>query len=136
MSDETTTETKTTTTKRAPRKAAPAKPATTPTDAVLAEVKAERTRQDERWGEQNHPLIGGLTPKARLVAEYAREENQWQEINKHRVRLGAMGFDSIAAEELYEALSARDVAEARAEYVQLAAVAVAAVEAIDRGVTK
>ncbi|QDP44245.1 hypothetical protein KGG70_gp39 [Streptomyces phage Celia] len=135
MSDETTTETKPTT-KRAPRKTATATKTVTPTERVLAEVADERTKQDERWGEQNHPLIGGLTPKPRLVAEYAREENHWQEINKHRVRLGAMGWDSIAAEELFEAVSARDLAEARAEYVQLAAVAVAAVEAIDRGITQ
>ena len=35
-------------------------PVTEPTSAVLAEVAAERRRQDDRWGEQNHPDGTGL----------------------------------------------------------------------------
>ena len=39
-----------------------------PTIGVLAEVAAERERQDQKWGEQNHPDID---PRDRLAARIA-----------------------------------------------------------------
>lgn len=74
----------------------------TVTEAVTDEVAEERERQDEKWGEQNHPLDTWLTVLAEEVGELA------QAILKGRV------------------------GEARDEAVQCAAVAVAIIEFIDR----
>jgi hypothetical protein len=70
---------------------------------VLAEVSEERGNQDRRWGQQNHP--------------------------RHR-------FNSILCEEYLEAvreINDDNQKQARAELIQVAAVAVAMVEAMDRG---
>lgn len=122
----------TTNQRRAPRTATKTE---TVTERVLREVLNERGNQDKKWGEQNHPLIGGafLTATRR---QYEMEALNWKGINDHRVRTNSMGWDSIVAEELFEALEATSLEGAREEYVQLAAVAVAAIESIDRMLAK
>jgi NTP pyrophosphatase (non-canonical NTP hydrolase) len=70
---------------------------------VLDEVRAERERQDRKWGEQNHPLDTWMTVLMEEVGEAA------QDVLKGRTP------------------------ELRKELVQVAAVAVAAIEFIDRG---
>ena len=75
---------------------------TTNTLAILEQVREERTFQDTKWGEQNHD---------------------------------AGGWGLILGEEFGEACKAaleRDGSGYRAELVQVAAVAVAAIEAYDR----
>lgn len=109
--------------------------------AVLIEIAAERTRQDERWGEQNHfgrmpanyPV--GDTPNAELAAFH------WKNTNAARVAwMNEQGFprdrnaawDGILLEEVYEALAEDDPRALRTELIQVAAVATAWIEAIDR----
>lgn len=92
---------------------------------VLAEVRAERGRQDARWGEQNHPDATGSSYYAHC-AKVARRNCQAAALE------GATGWDLILLEEVYEALAEGDAAKLRAELLQVAAVAVAWVEAIDR----
>lgn len=105
--------------------------ALTPTQQVLLEIEAERKAQDDRWGEQNHPILGGEAPeKAR--AYYAARAANWHRINDERVGKKALGWDSILLEEVYEAFEATDTASIREELVQVAAVAACAVERIDR----
>lgn len=110
------------------------------TRQVLAEVHAERIRQDELWGEQNHDFY---TPTGRLhqPKHYAGRADSWKLINASRVKdFNAMGYpkdrncawDGILLEEVYEALGASTEDELRAELVQVAAVAVAMIECIDR----
>ena len=106
-----------------------------PTQGVLLEVLEEREKQDAKWGEQNHPLLGGDIP-ASALSYYAVRADNWKAINDQRVSKAKMGWDSIALEEVYEALAESDPAKAREEYVQLAAVAVAAIECIDRRAAK
>lgn len=100
--------------------------------AVLAEVAAERARQDTKWGKQNHPdgtgpeVVWSYTGTAAYVAESARGECN---------RLFGEGFGTwrdILTEEIAEAYAKADPAKLRAELVQVAAVACAWVEAIDR----
>jgi hypothetical protein len=95
------------------------------TKAVLKEVAAERGRQQETWGEQNHPDgtgttslrgAGGLS-RERCDAAFAEGNGTWEH---------------ILTEEVYEAFAEQDPAALRAELVQVAAVAVAWIEAIDR----
>lgn len=94
---------------------------------VLDEVAAERARQDVKWGEQSHPDGTGVFPRAdRRAADEARRECQM---------LAAGGFctwRAILAEEVAEAFAETDPAKLRAELVQVAAVAVQWVQAIDR----
>lgn len=103
-----------------------------PTHLVCEEVCDERARQDARWGEQNHP--DGTHPDnpwvftgpASYVAEVARANCN---------RLAAEGFVTwrdILLEEIAEAFAEADPAKLRAELIQVAAVAAAWAEAIDR----
>ncbi|HEY5834927.1 hypothetical protein [Streptomyces sp.] len=95
------------------------------TDHVLAEVLAERVRQDDRWGQQNHPDgTGNLSQQDR--AKFARK---WCE---DAFGAGYGTWADILTEEVAEAEGERDPARLRAELVQVAAVAVAWIEAIDR----
>ncbi len=91
---------------------------------VLAEVKAERDRQDAKWGERNHPdQVGGYL---RRPIELAGDFRRW-------LRDGSAAWDLILLEEVAEAWDAIGNEKAlRAELVQVAAVAVAWVEALDR----
>lgn len=97
----------------------------TKTDLVLTEVFDERAAQDRKWGEQNHPDGTGdedsqamaQMARAGCQAAFAAQDGTW--------------FD-ILREEVYEAGAEADPKKLRAELVQVAAVCVAWIEAIDR----
>ena len=101
---------------------------------VLAEVMIERARQDERWGEQNHPDVydGGVGLAQSSRRTYAGTAEQWKRANDARAAKGRISWDGILLEEVFEALAESDPARLRAELIQVAAVAVNWVEAIDR----
>ena len=97
------------------------------TPDVLAEVAAERDRQDARWGEQNHQDLPVGPPW-----------NTWsllgaaiEALSRDQLHRGAT-WAPILMEEVGEAFQARSRDQLRAELVQVAAVAVSWVEAIDR----
>jgi hypothetical protein len=115
---------------------------------VLDEVQDERRRQDAKWGEQNHPdgtgrdwaIFGTSGQRWLEVARAALEQS-----TKPRYTTGTSGTLAlielpptgptwllIALEEVFEALVETDPAKLRDELLQVAAVAVAWVEAIDR----
>lgn len=109
------------------------------THQVLGELAAERGRQHEKWGQQDHPdLPPGLAGKDRVsVFRYLGIE--MPELLKATVDghadLGESGWALIALEELAEAVEAAwlgDEDALRTELVQAAAVLVQWVEAIDR----
>lgn len=98
---------------------------------VLAEVADERERQDIAWGEQNHPNhVPGQGPLG--VEKLEREATHWKNRNRHRVNRDELAWDGILLEEAFEAVAETDPAKLRAELIQVAAVAVCWVEAIDR----
>lgn len=105
------------------------------TGDVLSEVRAERLRQDEKWGEQNH--ADGVGDDVHLLGDVARPTYgtlcylQRENVND-AARQGRSRWAGILLEEAFEALSATSVDELRAELVQVAAVAVQWVQAIDR----
>lgn len=78
------------------------------TKAVLDEVLAERSKQDTKWGMQNHGVMGWILIEAEEFGEAAKEANEVH-------------------------FRGKDPAAYRAELIQVAAVAVAAIEALDRG---
>jgi DUF971 family protein len=95
------------------------------TTDVLALIASERERQDEKWGEQNHPNGTGtfaLRMKAhgaRIACDdaHARGEGTWQH---------------ILEEEFAEAMAEKYIDNLREELVHVAAVAVAWIEALER----
>jgi hypothetical protein len=96
-----------------------------PDAQVLAEVQAERERQDAKWGEQNHPDgTGNRSQQDR--AEFAR---RWCE---SAFESGYGTWADVLTEEVAEAEAERDPARLRAELIQVAAVACAWIAAIDR----
>lgn len=95
------------------------------TRAVLDELASERRRQDDKWGEQNHPDgTGGL--QQALEADKAREGC------KAAFKHGSGTWMHVLIEEVFEAFAESDPAKLRVELIQVAAVAVAWAEAIDR----
>ncbi|GAB2732583.1 hypothetical protein [Streptomyces bullii] len=95
------------------------------THRVLREVLAERARQDAKFGEQNHH-DGTGNKEQQAAAESAR---RWCQ---DAFASGYGTWSDVLAEEVAEANAERDPARLRAELVQVAAVAVAWVEALDR----
>lgn len=93
---------------------------------VVMDVLDERDRQDKQWGEQNHPDGTGPTDRnvnARLVA---------QAKNSKAVAKNTLTWELILIEEVYEAFAETDPVRLREELVQVAAVAISWIEAIDR----
>jgi hypothetical protein len=107
--------------------------------SVIDDVVKERARQDEKWGEQNHPdlpaaiadlssaeiaaVLGIATaPVATRSCEsaFAVNSGSWSRIL----------IEEVA--EVVEAAAVRDSASLRRELIEVAAVAVAWAEAIDR----
>lgn len=95
------------------------------TDSVLAEVRAERERQHARWGEQNLP-DGTGSEQQRQAAVNAKD------LCARVVATGRLTWVVVLAEEVCEALGESDPERLRAELIQVAAVAVQWVEALDR----
>lgn len=102
---------------------------------VLYEVARERGRQDAKWGEQDHPDGTGpkvywvpISSSAECVVEDARYTCQF------KADRGEVTWRDIALEEVAEAFTATGT-DLRAELVQVAAVAVAWIESIDRRLT-
>jgi hypothetical protein len=78
------------------------------TDQVLSEVKVERARQDRKWGVQHHDPFHWLSVETEELGEAAKEANEWW--HQHPEHLAAY----------------------RKEMLEVAAVAVAAIEDLDR----
>lgn len=110
---------------------------------VIDDVWDERSRQDEKWGEQDHPDDTGpitrplcghgsadldLRTATELVAHF-------RDTCDNRARRGSLGWSDILLKEVIEAVAESDPAQLRKELIQVAAVAVSWVEAIDRRAT-
>jgi hypothetical protein len=96
-----------------------------PQNAVLAEIVAERARQDRTFGEQNHRDGTGLPV-------YQHSANRYRHQAQRAATWGHLAWRDVLQEEVYEALAEPEPAALRVELVQVAAVAVAWIEAIDR----
>ncbi len=91
----------------------------------LQEVANERARQNIKWGDQDHPDGTGDAP-AVAAAVFAKAET-----NK-AAEQGTLDWRLILDEEVAEAFAESDRVKLRTELIQVAAVAIAWVEAIDR----
>jgi hypothetical protein len=95
---------------------------------IASEMMDERVAQIERWGQQDHPSSYSdiEVHQAKKAADY------WKAVNDRRVDEGNLTWDGILLEEVFEALAESDDTLRREELVQVAAVAAAEIEAIDR----
>lgn len=106
---------------------------------TLAEVSEERGRQERKWGQQDHPdgtgpwlLLWGMPT---TLAGHARARNieRWARDRCQRAPdEGGDTYERILTEKWAEAIAADDPEKLRTELLQVAAVAVAWIEAIDR----
>lgn len=113
------------------------------TREVIEEVLAERARQDDKWGEQNHPDVDPVLTGRKGGCDATRMAQEYEMPGEHRAKFlcqsaakrGQCTWTHIALEELAEAMSAAtagDELATRAEVIQLAAVCVQWALAIDR----
>lgn len=111
--------------------------------SVYGEVRCERARQDEKWGEQNHPdadpvLLerpGGVTAQRLAEHHEVPTGTRGRQLCETAASRGETSFMGILVEEVGEAMDEIAVGNEdalREELVQVAAVAVQWVEAIDR----
>lgn len=100
---------------------------TKPFLALAAEVLEERKRQHKKWGDQSH-LKDGTDHHA-----YHRRASVMQHLNDSKMRDGlALTFQEILEEEVLEVFAEEDPKRLRTELIQVAAVALQWVEAIDK----
>ena len=90
---------------------------------IAREISAERQRQNDKWGEQNHILTNDPKNDAILAEIYKRINQSTEEVDN---------WKDIILEEVFEACAEPDHDKARVEWVQVAAVAVQIIEYIDR----
>jgi len=93
-------------------------------DRIVADVRAERPRQDALFGEQNHP--NGTSIKFKPLADSARNACRGAASN------GTNTWMHILREEFWEALSETDRVRLRDELVQVGAVVFNWIECLDR----
>jgi hypothetical protein len=95
---------------------------------IFAAINKERERQDDKFGKQNHPMLGtfvGICPSEAALKDELK-------LRRDRIKHGHTGWFDILMEEVCEAFLARKLKNAREEMVQVAAVAVAIIEYLDR----
>lgn len=101
------------------------------TSDVLDEVHMERINQDDARGEQNLP--DGTGPASQFMGVPVDKVRElMQNVVNLAEQAGQSSWLPVLLEEVFEAAAEADVPALRAELVQVAAVAVAWVEALDR----
>lgn len=93
---------------------------------AIRDVIIERKRQDLKWGQQNHRH--GIRPNDET--EY--NERKAKEVFEAAQHVGNLSWKFILEEEIAELFNSAHPEDIRAEAIQVAAVAVAMVESLDR----
>lgn len=109
------------------------------TTGVVADVLLERSEMLDRWGDPTYPSVVEISPSGdRELGEIqtgvyglppAREARAATEASRGA---GTLTWGRIATQSLADAVAATDEVDRRAQIVQLAAVALAWVEDLDR----
>lgn len=101
---------------------------------ILTEIAAERQRQDDKWGEQNHPMLNAMMPHAR-ADERSRIADTCRQSCDDNFQDGGGDWYAILMEEVAEAFEQAalgNLENFRTEMIQVLAVATAMVECVDR----
>jgi len=100
---------------------------------ICEEIKKERDRQNDKWGQQNHDLVDyTYTPEGMNRCYEILSEERAKYLCESSVKHGNLTWGHIIVEELVEALCAKTVKEQREELIQCGAVIVAMIESLDR----
>ncbi|GGI57563.1 hypothetical protein [Winogradskyella haliclonae] len=110
---------------------------------IYKEIEKERLRQDEMWGEQNHPCLNQALMNRQqscssddMCANYEiPSETRARFLSRSSFKKGEGTFAHIALEEFAEVISELDINKRRIELIQLTAVCVAWLESIDRQIS-
>lgn len=110
------------------------------TKAVLSEVLAERIKQHEQWGDQRFPFHHPVDSDGHgaFGGPYDSMAQAFKDICDARRDVAQQGGPDtrsnalVLLEEVFEALAETDPARIREELIQVAAVAVKAIETLDR----
>ncbi|PZG12966.1 hypothetical protein C1I95_24720 [Micromonospora craterilacus] len=114
------------------------------TARVLYEVARERSRQDAKFGPQNHPdgtgprqaIAIGIGHMGEIADQMRRATNAAAGRLPGLEHHGPLTWRHVLLEEVFEALAEDDPAKLRTELVQVAATATVWIEAIDRRLAK
>ncbi len=93
---------------------------------IMHEIAMERSAQDEKWGIQNHP--NGTSDDVRLICEAQAAKRRCSELAAR----GHLDWKSILSEEVAEAFATGNDNDLRTELLQVAAVAIAWIECVER----
>ena len=96
------------------------------TVSILKEVRNERRRQDEKWGEVQ-AIPNGTGGPGR-----DRQRDMFKALTDRKMERGTVTFLDVLQEEVAEAFAETDPDRLREELIQSAAVCVKWAEAIDR----
>jgi hypothetical protein len=95
---------------------------------VLKEIMQEMERQDEKWGEQNHPM----TKSEDIHAIYKTLAKEMKVKNFVANEQGNIAWHTILLEEVYEAFAETKPKKQWKEMIQVAAVAIQIAECLER----
>ena len=93
---------------------------------IFEEIAAERQRQNDKWGEQNHSMLNEFMSYRACKSE----ESYYRDINKKEDY--RFSWLTILLKEVYEAFAEIDPVKQREELIQTAAMVVQIIECIDR----
>lgn len=123
----------------------PARNPLTVTDRILSEILAERTRQDDHHGQATHPDLDTRDIGFVTHRYYGQAGERWQAINDERAQLthtqgrcritephDHTAWDGLLLEKAYTAAAEAHPVRLRARLVDLAVLAVAWTEDVDR----
>jgi len=94
---------------------------------LYAEIEAERRRQEEKWGVQNHSI--NTDAHHWMYSTLARDAKKSCDT---AIKEGTLTWFDILFEEFCEVFAERNLEKQREELLQVAAVAVQMIEYIDR----
>jgi len=92
---------------------------------ILDDIYAERQRQNDKWGEQNHPIGNGQQSDIDLAIRA-------KETCEEATLRGEVTWRHILNEEIAEIYAETEPSRLREEMIQSAAVIVAMLECLDR----
>ena len=107
---------------------------------IFNEIFNERSKQEAKWGEQNHPNGTGTQDCENLISfvglstsyGYVRQSDCAKSLCDSATDAGFVTWAHILLEEMIEAFDEKDDDQIRKELIQVAAVAHAWIQAIDR----
>lgn len=105
-------------------------------ELIIEDIKEEISFQRTKWGTQNHPVIDvalkNRSPQ-RICDEYGiPSENIAKQACDLAAEKGICTWMHILVEEVSETASAKTIDDLRKELIQVAAVAISAIESLDR----